>query len=49
MREERVKMRLRAQMEDLCVMCMVHVREDTEELAVNVLYGGGKGVWKILT
>ena len=37
MREERVEVALRSEMEDLFVVRMVEVREDAEELAVDVL------------
>ena len=42
MREERVEVALRSEMEDLFVVRMVEVREDAEELAVDVLDRRGK-------
>jgi hypothetical protein len=36
-------------MEDLGVMCVVYVGKDAEELAVDVLDGGGEGLRKVVT
>ena len=36
-------------MEDLRVMCVVYVSKDAEELAVDVLDGGGEGLRKVVT
>ena len=41
-REERVEVALAAQVQDLLVVCVVEVREDAEELAVDVLDCRGK-------
>ena len=36
-------------MEDLRVMCVVYVGKDAEELAVDVLDGGGEGLREVVT
>ena len=41
-RKERVEVRLGAEVQDLSKVSMVDVCKDTEELAINVLYGGRK-------
>lgn len=35
-------------MEDLWVMCMIYVGKDTEELAIDVFDGRGKGLGKVM-
>jgi hypothetical protein len=41
-RKERVKVRLRAEMQDLSEMSMINVCKDAEELAIDVFDGGRK-------